>query len=178
MTLSTQPLIILEAEQLLIIPEQETEGLVRIKVYEWDHFFYNPDPAVNDSQIAQYSVLAETLDCTLENLKEMYAGWSRINKDASLKLVGIHNQDPQVLFIQFALGERYFIYQRETALSRETVREELFGKKEAFRLRALNPSDEQYLISNLKFIPKAKNAISFYPQSSRKHLSELYGQEL
>ncbi|KLU65544.1 hypothetical protein DEAC_c26810 [Desulfosporosinus acididurans] len=82
----------------------------------------------------------------------------------TIKLIGIHNQDPKILFIQFSLGLRYFVYRRDLEVFQETVLEELFSRKDPFRLRPLNRKDQEYLITNLKFNDKAKKAISFYPQ--------------
>lgn len=156
----------LEPEDLVLVSQLTPANLIMIKVYEWDHFFLNPDPLVNQEHVAQYTICPECFNKAIAEIQGMYAGWSKINKEQPIKLIGIHNQDPKSLFIQFSLGQRYFVYQRLITIRRETVFEELFGKKDNFRLRPLCSDDEQYLISNLKFMPKAKKAISFYPYNS------------
>lgn len=157
-------IIELVPEYLVIVSQLEPAiNVIAIKVYEREHFFVNPNPLVNGEQIAQYSICPGCFNQTITEIRDIYAGWSKIDKTKPTKLIGIHNQDPKTLYIQFSLGERYFTYKRSLALNREVVYEELFGKKHNCRQRALSSDDEQYLISKLRFMPKTKKAISFYP---------------
>lgn len=158
----------LKQENLVIVGQLERTNVMKIKVYEREHFFDNPDPSDNRVQIAQYSICPSCYTQAVAEIRDMYLGWSKININQPTKLIGIHNQDPDTLYIQFALGERYFIYERSLALNREMIQEELFGKKHNCRQRALCSEDEQYLISLLRFMPKTKKAISFYNQKRRK----------
>lgn len=151
-------------------------NVIKLKVYERENFFVNPRPAENQTHIAQYTICPSCFTQAVKEIQELYVGWSKIDKSLSLKIVGIHNQDPNTLIIQFSHGERYFIYQRSPMINIECVYEELFGKQHHLRQRSLSSIDEQYLISLLRFTPKTKKAISFYPSTSsrfkrsRKHL--------
>ena len=157
-------IIELVPEYLVIASQSEpTINSIKIKVYEREHFFVNPNPLDNEEQIAQFSICPGNFDQTVTEIRDMYAGWSKIDKTQSTKLIGIHNQDPKTLYIQFSLGERYFTYKRCLILNSEVVYEELYGKKNSCKQRALSSDDEQYLISKLRFMPKTKKAISFYP---------------
>lgn len=170
----------LKPEELVIVAQFEPSHLIiKIKVYEQNHFFMNPNPLVNQAEIAEYSICPSCFTKAIADIKDMYTGWSKINKTHSAKLIGIHNQDQNVLYIQFCQGQRYFIYERSLKFHKETIVEELFGKKHSLRLRALSKEDEQYLISKLRFMPKAKKAISFYPLKPhynliRKHQALCY----
>jgi len=158
-----QNIIELVPEYLLIAWQLElTTNVIQIKVYDQEHFFHNPNPLTNKHQIDQYSICLSCFDQTITEIRDIYTGWSRIDKTQPLKLIGIHNQDPRTLYIQFSLGERYFTYKRSLALNREVVYEELFGKKHNYRQRALTSEDEQYFISTLRFMPKTRKAIGFY----------------
>ncbi|WP_407312795.1 hypothetical protein [Desulfosporosinus sp. SB140] len=160
-----ESVLLIDPEGLVIVSHWESEKkLILTKVYEREDFLMNPDPYLNEDHLAQYFTCLNCFSAKVAEILEMYAGWSKIDKTQPIKLIGIHNQDPKSLYIQFSLGQRYFVYLRQLKPNYETVSEELFGKKDNFRLRALCPDDEKYLISNLKFIPKSKRAISFYPQ--------------
>lgn len=164
---------------LVIAPQFDSiADVIKLKVYEREHFFQNPNPADNQTQIAQYSICPSCFNQAIADIQGLYTGWSKINRTQSIKVIGIHNQDPNTLLIQFSHGERYFIYHRCPRIKIEMVSEELFGKKHYLRQRSLSSNDEQYLISLLKFMPKTKKAISFYPHRTyhrltrvRKHLS-------
>ncbi|MDP4127415.1 MAG: hypothetical protein Q8912_10770 [Bacillota bacterium] len=154
----------LHPEELVIVSRLEPNKLVTtIKVYERKHFFINPNPLVNQVQIEEYLICPSCFSQAINDITEMYTGWSKIDTTLPTKLIGIHNQDRNTLYIQFSLGQRYFIYERCLKQRKETVSEELFGKKHNFRLRALSHEDERFLISKLRFTPKVKKAISFYP---------------
>lgn len=160
---STTSILELVPEQLVITTHLELATyVILIKVYEREHFFHNPDPSVNLEQIDQYSIFPGILTQTLAEIRDLYEGWSNINKTQPTELIGIHNQNPSILYIQFSIAQRYFIYKRCLTINSEMVQEELFGRKDNFRLRALSHEDEQYLISMLRFMPKTKKAISFY----------------
>lgn len=156
---------------------ESTTNVIKLKVYEREHFLKNPNPADNQAQIAQYSICPSCFSQAITEIQDLYAGWSKIDKTQSVEIIGIHNQDPNILFIQFSHGEQYFIYQRCPKLNFESIQEELFGKKHALRQRSLSSDDEHYLISMLRFLPKTKKAISFYPRTwsrftrARRHLS-------
>lgn len=157
-------IIELVPEYLVIVSQLEpTINVIKIKVYDRDHFFINPNPLVNEDEIVQYSICLGCFNQTVNEIREMYAGWSKIDKTQPTKLIGIHNQNPKTLYIQFSIGERYFTYKRSLVLNREVIYEELFGKKHNCRQRAVSSEDEQYLISKLRFMPKSKKAISYYP---------------
>ena len=143
-------------------------NVIKLKVYEREHFFVNPNPTDNQAQIAQYSICPSCFTQAIAEIQELYMGWSRIDKNLAMKIIGIHNQDPNTLFIQFSYGEQYFIYQRCPKINIESVYEELFGKKHHLRQRSLSYMDEQYLISLLRFIPRTKKEISFYPRTSSR----------
>lgn len=78
------------------------------------------------------------------------------------KLIGIHNQDPMTLFVQFSVGERYYIYERDCVTKSESVKEENFGVNKYYR-QDLNSVDEKILLGMIMFYPKIKRAISDYP---------------
>lgn len=161
---STTCILELLPEDLVIASRLEPATYVMtIKVYEREHFFDNPDSSENETQIDQYSICLGCLEQTIAEIRNLYKGWSKIDRTQPTELIGIHNQSRTTLFIQFALDQRSFIYKRCLQIKREMVYEELFGRKQNFRLRALSHEDEQYLISKLRFIPKTKKAISFYP---------------
>ena len=160
---STVSILELAFEDLVIATQliPSTYGIT-IKVYERGCFFDNPNPSVNQEQIDQYSIYPGSFMQTIVEIRAMYEGWSRINKIEPIQLIGIHNQNPLILYIQFSLDQRYFIYKRCLATKSEIVNEELFGIKDKFRLRGLNHEDELYLISKLRFMPKTKKVFSFY----------------
>jgi len=83
-----------------------------------------------------------------------------LNTDA--QIIGIHNQDPLALFVQFSVGDRYFIYERDCLKKSESVQEELFEKK-AYNRQILNDRDEQILLGKIIFNPKIKRVIKDYP---------------
>jgi len=164
---STTSILNLGPEDLLIAWHVEPDAsAIIIKIYERKRFFDNPDPSVNQEQIDQYSICPGILSEALAEIKAHYKGWSRINKAQPTELIGIHNQDRSILYIQFSIDQRYFIYKRCLTINKEMVHEELFGRKHNFRQRALNHEDEQYLISMLRFMPKTKKSISFYPMKT------------
>lgn len=173
---SPNSIIDLGPVDLVIVPQLDsTPDVIMLKLYERDHFFANPNSATNQNQIAEYSIFPSYFIQAVAELRDLYAGWSKIDKTESTKLIGIHNQNPNTLYIQFSLGERYFTYKRCLTLNRDLVYEELFGKKHTLRHRSLSSEDEQYLISKLRFMPKSKKAISFYPYKAqtraRRHYS-------
>lgn len=151
-------------EDLVIVAQWvSSSAVIQIKVYERKYFSFNPDPSLNHDPIARYSVCPSCFTQGFTDITNMYTGWAKINKTLPAKLIGIHNQDRNTLYIQFSLGQRYFVYERCPNSHKETVQEELFGMKHNLRLRALRPEDERFLIATLRFMPKAKKAISFYP---------------
>jgi len=155
-------------EELVIVSQSEpATNVITIMVYERERFFVDPNPTVNREIIAQYSICLGCFTQTIAEVRDMFVGWSKIDKTQPTKLIGIHNQDPSTLYIQFALDERYFVYERCLGLNREMVNEELFGKKHNFRQRALSSDDEQYLITRLRFMPKTRKAINSYPHKAR-----------
>lgn len=83
-----------------------------------------------------------------------------LNTDA--QIIGIHNQDPLALFVQFSIGEHYYIYERDRLTKSESVKEELFGEK-VYGRKDLNRRDEQTLLGKILFIPKIKKVIKDYP---------------
>ena len=176
---STASILELVPEDLVIATQLEPATyLMTIKVYEREHFFSNPIPSDNREQIDQYSIFPGKLTQTVAEIRDLYGGWSKIDKTQPMELIGIHNQDPSILYIQFSLDQRYFIYKRCLAINSEMVNEELYGRKHNFRLRALCHEDEQHLISKLRFMPKTKKAISFYSfkksygfTNAKRHLS-------
>ena len=177
-TASTVSILELVPEDLVVATQLgPATNLITIKVYEREHFFDNPNPSENLAQIDHYSISPDILDQAVAEIQDLYIGWSKIDKTQPTDLIGIHNQDPSRLYIQFSLDQRYFIYKRCLTINREMVREELFGRKHYLRLRALSHEDEQYLISRLRFMPKTKKAISFYSKKSygcthaKRHLS-------
>lgn len=160
---STVSILELVPEDLVLATQLEPAAqVIAIKVYEREHFFANPNPSENLAEIDHFSICPGTLDQTVAEVRDLYKGWSTIDRTQPTELIGIHNQDPSILYIQFSLAQRYFIYQRCLTINHEMVHEELFGRKHQFRLRALSHEDEQDLISKLRFIPKTKKAISFY----------------
>jgi hypothetical protein len=160
---STANILELVPEELLIATHLEPDTYVlTIKVYERKRFFDNPDTTVNQEQIDQYSIFPGRLSQAVTEIRDLYKGWAKIDRAQPTELIGIHNQNPSILYIQFSIDQRYFIYKRCLAINREMVNEELFGKKHNSRLRALSHEDEQFLISKLRFMPKTKKAISFY----------------
>lgn len=76
------------------------------------------------------------------------------------KLIGIHNQHPTILFVQFSLGDRYFIYELNRFLKSEQICEQCFTER--YSEVRIDPRDEEYLIAKLKFFPKTKRIISEY----------------
>jgi len=160
---SPKSIIDLGPIDLVIVPQLDSnQHVIKLKIYEREHFFSNPNPATNKEQIAMYSICSSCLTQAIAEISDLYAGWSKIDKNEPTKLIGIHNQNPNILYIQFSLGERYFIYKRCLLSNREMVFEELFGKKHNLSRRPLSLEDEQYLISKLRFMPKTKNAINSY----------------
>jgi len=91
----------------------------------------------------------------------MPADTFQLDRDHELKLIGIHNQDPDALYIQFSVGDRYFIYERLIRSKSECIQEQLFGTKEGYR-HSLGDEDEQFLINRLRFMPKTKRVFSDY----------------
>ena len=161
---------------LVIVPHSAfAPEVIKLKVYEREHFFVNPDPAVNQDQIAEYSICSSCFTQAVAEIRDLYEGWSKIDKTEPTKLIAIHNQNPNILYIQFSHGERYFIYKRCLTINKDMVYEELFGRKHNLSRRSLSSEDEQYFISMLRFMPKAKNALSFYAfraqKRTRRHFS-------
>ena len=135
-------IIELVPEYLVIVSQLEPAiNVIKIKVYDREHFFVNPNPLVNEEQIVQYTICPSCFNQTVSEIREMYAGWSKIDKTKPTKVIGIHNQNPQTLYIQFSIGDRYFTYKRCLVLNREVVYEELFGKKNNCRQRAVSSED-------------------------------------
>jgi len=160
---SPNGIIDLGPANLVIVSQLDSEpDATKLKVYERENFFANPNPADNDEQIAEYSIYSNCYNQAIAEIRDLYEGWTRIDKTKPTKVIGIHNQNPKILYIQFAQGERYFIYKRCLTINKDMVYEELFGKKHSLSRRSLSSEDEQYLISKLRFMPKTKNAISFY----------------
>ena len=83
-----------------------------------------------------------------------------LNTDA--RIIGIHNQDPLALFVQFSVGERYYIYERDCVTKSESVKEELFEEKN-FGRKDLDLKDEQILLGKIMFNPKIKRVTKYYP---------------
>lgn len=157
----------LDSEELVITTDlNPSSDVMTIKVYEQKIFTLNPNPLLNNNQIAKYAICPSYFQKAIAEIKDMYSGWSKINPDHPIKLIGIHNQNPKALCIQFSLGQRYFIYKRCLINHQEAIYEELFGKKDDLRYRPLSLDDKRQLISRLRFVPKAKKAISFYPLKS------------
>lgn len=153
---------------LVIVPLLDSDpDVIKLKLYEREHYFVNPNPTFNQDQLTEYTISSSYFTQAIAEIRDLYAGWSKIDKTEPTKVIGIHNQNPNILFIQFSHGERYFIYKRCLTLNREMIFEELFGKKHNLSRRSLNSEDEQYLISKLRFMPKTKNAISFYNHKAR-----------
>ncbi len=172
MMASTVSILELVSEGLVIASQLEPATYaITVKVYERDHFFNNPDPSVNLAQIDSYSICPNSLNQTVAEIRAMYEGWCKIDKTQPTELIGIHNQEQSILYIQFSLGQRYFIYTRCLVINSEMVKEELFATKHNFRHRALSHVDEQYLISKIRFMPKTKKAISSYPMKKPYGLS-------
>lgn len=160
---SPNSIIDLGPANLVIVPLLNSNlDTTTLKVFEREHYFANPSPPLNDDQIAVYSICSSCYDQAVEDIRNLYEGWSKIDKTETTNVIGIHNQNPRILYIQFSHGERYFIYKRCLTINKDMVYEELFGKKQSLSRRALSSEDEQYLISKLRFMPKTKNAISFY----------------
>lgn len=174
-TISAGSVIDLGSVDLVLVPQLNPalEG-TRLKVYERADYFLNPDPEANKDQLAEYTICSGCFSQGISELRDLYTGWSRIDKAAPVKLIGIHNQNPKILYIQFSLGDRYFMYKRCLLSQREMVQEELFGKEANLRWRSLNKEDELYLTAKLRFMPKAKNAISFYAYSAQKRIRRRY----
>jgi len=80
------------------------------------------------------------------------------------QIIGIHNQDPLILYVQFSVDERYYIYGRDRVTRSESVQEELFGK-EVYNRIVLDHTEEQILFGKIMFHPKIKKAIQDYPYS-------------
>lgn len=171
----TNSIIALDPVDLVIVPQLNSDpDVIRLKLYERDHYFLNPNPEVNGDQIAEYSIGSSYFSQGISELRDLYEGWSRIDKAEPVRLIGIHNQNPKILYIQFSLGDRYFMYKRCLVSNKEMVYEELFGKKPRLRWRSLNKEDEQYIMAKLRFMPKTKNAISFYTYSAQKRIRRRY----
>lgn len=170
-------IIELDPEGLVIVWLMEpSTDIVTIVVNEHKLLTVNPNPTANQNHLAKYSICQNCFNQVLGEVQKMFQGWSRIDRTMATRLIGIHNQDPQTLYIQFTLGQRYFIYERCLTQNREIVSEELFGRKHSFRQRGLNSEDELYLISNLRFIPKTRKAINAYPQTTHTNLTHLRSQ--
>ena len=82
-----------------------------------------------------------------------------LNTDA--KIIGIHNQDPLALFVQFSVDEHYYIYERDCRSKSESVKEELFG--DTYNRQHVEPIDEKILLGKIMFNPKIKRVIRDYP---------------
>ena len=82
------------------------------------------------------------------------------NNDA--QLIGIHNQDPLTLFVQFSVGEHYYIYERDCVSKSESVKEEHFEKSTYYR-EVLDKLNEKTLLGKIMFSPKIKRVIKDYP---------------
>jgi len=83
-----------------------------------------------------------------------------LNTDA--QIIGIHNQDPLALFVQFSVGEHYYIYERDCVTKSESIKEELFEEK-SYGRKNLNRMEEQLLQGKIMFIPKIKRVVKDYP---------------
>ncbi|EHQ91295.1 hypothetical protein [Desulfosporosinus youngiae] len=160
---SPNDIIDLGPSDLVIVSQLESDpDVTTLNVYERERFFANPNSVNNEEQIAVYSICSRFYNQAVAEIRDLYAGWTRIDKTEPTKVIGIHNQNPKILYIQFSHGKRYFIYKRCLTINKDMVYEELFGKTHNLSRRSLNREDEQYLISKLRFMPKTKNAISFY----------------
>ena len=76
------------------------------------------------------------------------------------KLIGIHNEHPATLYVQFSLGNRYFMYELNKFHKSEHIREQIF--ETSYSELSIDPQDEEYLIGKLKFFPKTKRVINEY----------------
>ncbi|MDA8226177.1 MAG: hypothetical protein M0T74_00460 [Desulfitobacterium hafniense] len=85
-----------------------------------------------------------------------------IQNSPEITIIGIHNEDPRVLYIQFSVGDRYFIYQRNTATKDEHVQELFHGTKDY--KRPMSTQDERLLIGALKFMPLIRKKMAKYAQ--------------
>jgi hypothetical protein len=83
-----------------------------------------------------------------------------VDNTESFKLIGIHNQHPAKLFVQFSLGDRYFMYEFNRCDKIELIREQCF--ETIYAERRIDPQEEDYLIGKLKFFPKTKRVINEY----------------
>ncbi|AET69981.1 hypothetical protein Desor_4576 [Desulfosporosinus orientis DSM 765] len=174
-TISATSIIDLGSINLVLVPRLNSAlEVIQLKVYEREGYFLNPNPEVNESQIAEYSICSSCYTQGISEIRDLYEGWARIDKAEPVTLIGIHNQNPNILYIQFSLGDQYFMYKRCLLSNKEMIYEELFGKKPHLRWRSLNKEDEQYLMAKLRFMPKAKNAISFYTYSAQKRIRRRY----
>lgn len=82
--------------------------------------------------------------------------------DTNTQLIGIHNQDPLTLYIQFSVGDKYYIYERDCVTKSESIKEEIFGDK-VYTRQSLNHGTEQLLMGKIIFYPKIKRVIRAYP---------------
>ncbi|WP_161796454.1 hypothetical protein [Desulfosporosinus acididurans] len=73
--------MLLDTEALLIVSQLGSNNFFTTKVYEQDHFFRNPDPALNQNQIAEYLICPKCFAKRVKEIREMFVGWARINRD-------------------------------------------------------------------------------------------------
>lgn len=70
-------------------------------------------------------------------------------------VIGIHNQDPLALYVQFSVDEHYYIYERDCVSISEYVKEELFEEKNYGR-KDLHHLDEQILLGKICLTQKLR----------------------
>lgn len=78
----------------------------------------------------------------------------------TFKIIGIHNEHPATLYIQFSMGERYYIYELSKFRKSEEIREQCFDN--SYSELSIDLQDKEYLIGKLKFFPKTKRVINEY----------------
>jgi len=126
---SPKSIIDLGPADLVIAPQLESVAdVIKLKVYEREHYFLNPNSIFNEGQLAEYLTCSSCFSQAVAEIRELYEGWSKIDKTEPAKVIGIHNQNPKILYIQFSHGKRYFIYKRCLTFNRDMGFEELFGK--------------------------------------------------
>lgn len=76
------------------------------------------------------------------------------------KLIGIHNEDPANLYVQFSLGDRYFMYEFNKFTKSEHIHEQCYDS--TYSELKIEPQDEEYLMGKLTFFPKTKHIINEY----------------
>lgn len=77
--------------------------------------------------------------------------------DTNTQLIGIHNQDPLTLYIQFSVGDKYYIYERDCVTKSESIKEEIFGHK-VYTRQSLNHGTEQSIAGKNHLLPQNKKS--------------------